>query len=149
MRRLLILSFILGLVYSCSDSVEAEAEDTFRHPDDIVNPNGDSELALVMRNLHFEADMIRAKLENNESVDLSVLRGLTVQLVTAAPTDSSVLDSNYYMLSDLLLKQLDNIPDGQNQRLEFNGMVGACVTCHKNTCPGPIDKINLLMVSSY
>jgi hypothetical protein len=147
MRRFLILSLILGLIYSCADSVEAGTE--FRHPDDIVNPNGDSELALVMRNLHFEADKVRAKLENNESVDLGTLRSLTAELVTAAPTDSAVLDSNYYMLSDLLLQQVDGIPSAENQRLEFNGMVSACVTCHKNTCPGPIDKINLLMVSSY
>ncbi|HAW50761.1 MAG TPA: hypothetical protein DCX54_00295, partial [Flavobacteriales bacterium] len=81
-----------------------------------------------------------------ESVDLSVLRGLAVQLSTAAPTDSSVLDSNYYMLSELLLKQLDEFPEGENQKMLFNGFVNACVTCHKNTCPGPIDKINALLV---
>ena len=133
MRFFILLSFILGLVYSCSESVEAESQ--FKHPDDIVNPNGDSELALVMRNLHYEAEKVSAKLKNNESVDLSTLRGLTVRLTTAVPTDSNVLDSDYYMLSDLLLEQLDDIPDGQDQKQEFNGMVSACVTCHKNTCP--------------
>lgn len=146
MRYLIILSFILGLVYSCAESEGYESQ--FKHPDDIVNPNGDSELALVMRNLHFEADKVRAKLENNEHVDLSKLRGLTVQLTTAVPTDSNVLDSDYYMLSDLLLKELDDIPEGQDQKVEFNGLVETCVTCHRNTCPGPIDKINKLRVNS-
>ena len=144
MKHLLILSFILGFVYSCADSVEQVSE--FKNPEEIVNPNGDSELSLVMRNLHFEANKIKANLENKEPVDLNVLRGLTAQLTTAAPTDSNVLDSNYYMLSELLLKQLDDIPEGEDQRLVFNGFVNACVTCHKNTCPGPIDKINALLV---
>ena len=146
MRILILLLIIVGLAFSCAQETEPKSQ--FLHPDSIVNPNGDSELALVMRNLHFEADKVREKLANNEEADLTTLRALTIQLTTAEPTDSNVLDADYYMLSDMILKELNDIPESQDQVVEFNSMVSACVTCHRNTCPGPIDKINKLKINS-
>ena len=149
MKKVLLLSIISVFIIACAQQVKKEGaneQSEFLHPDSIVNPNGDSELALVMRHFHFEADKISKKIEKGEPIDLSEIRNLAQRLQTAVPTDSSVLDEDYYNFSESILAQIDHISEGQ--AFEFNSMVGTCVACHRNTCPGPITKINKLMIES-
>jgi len=149
MKKLLFLGVISVFVIACSQQIEANSkieQSEFKHPDSILNPNGDSELSLVMRYLHFEAEKIGEKIKNGDSVDLSEFRNLVSRLQTAVPTDSSVLDADYYNFSKSMLNQVDQISNGKS--FEYNVMLGTCVACHRNTCPGPIEKINKLMIES-
>lgn len=144
MRILLVLTILVTSVIACQEAHDAE---TFRHPDDIVNPNGDSELALVMRDIHFEANKVGRALEANEDVDLTLLKELSAKLSTSVPTDSNVLDEAYYSFSTSLEKRVE-LMESEDAVIEFNEMVKTCVACHKNTCPGPISKIQKLKVKS-
>ena len=135
--------FIVSLsIIACQEVQDASV---FRHPDEIINPNGDSELALVMRNIHFEADKVGRDLEAGRELDLTALRELAARLTTSVPTDSNVLDENYYAFSESLQKRVESI-DSKDAVIEFNELVKTCVACHKNTCPGPIQKIHKLKV---
>ncbi len=145
--RLLSITFILSLfVIACKEVTDAPAYE-FRQPDEIVNPNGDSELAIVMRNIHFEANKVGRALENNDEVDLTELKSLAAQLSTAVPTDSTVLDDAYYSFSTNLEQRVERM-ESEEAVIEFNEMVKTCVACHKNTCPGPISKIQKLKVKA-
>ena len=146
MRKFFFLSLISVFSFACFQQYEADEHSEFLHPDSIVNPNGDSELSLVMRYIHFEADKISKQIENGEEADLSKLRSLAIRFQTAVPTDSSVLDDDYYKFSETILAQVESISGGDV--FEFNSLVSTCVACHKNTCPGPIIKINKLMIES-
>ena len=137
---------ILVILFACGAEEEVQSE--FKHPDEIYNPNGDSELSIVMRNLHYQADKIRMSLEKGEEADYSEFRKLSDLLTTAVPTDSNVLDEKFYLMSGLLQKQVTALVNSENPSIEFDGLVSACVACHRNTCPGPIGKINKLRMKS-
>ena len=146
MRKLFLILGIILAVYACQEVHEAEVNEV-KHPDEIVNPNGDSELAIVMRNIHFEANRVGRALENGEEVDLSDLEDLSARLSTSVPTDSSVLDEAYYAFASSLEERVHAMGK-EDAVIQFNSMVQACVTCHKSTCPGPISKIKKLRINS-
>ena len=149
MKKFLFLGIISLFAFACSQQAEADAtaeQSDFLHPDSIVNPNGDSELSLVMRYMHFEADKISKQIKNGEEIDLDEFRSLAVRLQSAVPTDSAVLDDDYYKFSETMLTQVESVSG--DDAFEFNSLVATCVACHRNTCPGPITKINKLMIES-
>lgn len=145
MRSAVILLLIVGIA-ACNSEVEEVSE--FKHPDEIVNPNGDSELAIVMRNLHYEADIVRAAIEKGEEADFTKLKELSDRLTTSVPTDSNVLDEDYYMMSGLVQSKVNEILESSDPAIEFDGLVSTCITCHRSTCPGPIGKIEKLRINS-
>ena len=139
------LFFLLAIAFiACQEVQDARV---FKHPDEIVNPNGDSELAITMRNIHFEANKIGRALEAGEEVNLDSLKILAVKLSTSIPTDSNVLDEAYYSFSSRLESHVNKM-ESEEAVVEFNSMVKTCVACHKNTCPGPIKKIQALKIKS-
>ena len=144
MRNYFFLFTLILFSISCQEVQDAAV---FKNPDEIVNPNGDSELALVMRNIHFEANKVGRELEAGQEVDLTELRNLASQLTTSVPTDSNVLDEAYYSFAENLQKRVEKM-ESEEAVVEFNEMVKACVACHKNTCPGPIQKIHKLKIKT-
>ena len=144
MRYLIFLTFIVLISVACQEVQDAHV---FKNPDEIVNPNGDSELALVMRDIHFEANNIGRSLELNEEVDLTLLKQLAAKLSTSVPTDSNVLDETFYSFASSLENRVE-LMESEDAVIVFNDMVKTCVACHKNTCPGPITKIQKLKIKS-
>ena len=149
MKRIaLIFSFTLALI-ACQEVQDARVQHEFLHPDSIVNPNGDSELALVMREIHFEANNVGRAIESGEDVDLKKLSDLARRLSTSVPTDSNVLDEVYYSFATTLEGHVKRIAEEEDSAIvEFNSIVKTCVACHNNTCPGPIEKIQKLKIKS-
>ena len=142
----IIFSIILAFI-ACQEVQDARVQNEFLHPDSIVNPNGDSELALVMREIHFEANIVGRALESGQDVDLSKLKDLSKRMSTSVPTDSNVLDEVYYSFTTTLESHVKQIEE-DSAIVEFNSVVETCVACHKNTCPGPIEKIQKLKIKS-
>lgn len=138
-----IILFVLT-VNSCQ---EVQDKQTFKNPEEIVNPNGDSELAIVMRYIHFEANKVGRELEAGNEPDLTALKELAARLTTSVPTDSNVLDEAYYSFSQGLQEKVNKMNSEESVTI-FNEMVQTCVACHKNTCPGPIKKIQKLKIKS-
>ena len=142
MKKAFYAALISVFSIACQEVQDASV---FKHPDEIVNPNGDSELAIAMRNIHFEANIVGRAIESGEEVDLTKLRTLSKALSTSVPTDSNVLDEAYYSFAQNLEARVDRM-NSEDATMEFNEMVKTCVACHKNTCPGPITKIQKLKI---
>ena len=144
MKKLAALLACFSFLYIVSCSSEKPTEPKLQ--ESTINPNGDSELAIVMRHLHFEANRVKAQLESGEMVELDSLTTLIRLVETAEPTDGHVRDDEFMAFSNLLNKEMDKMHTDSNKVVEFNNIVSTCVSCHRNTCPGPIPKIKKLRI---
>lgn len=110
-----------------------------------INPNGDSELALLMRQMAVESDSIRA----------AVLRGEThpvwtrlQDLHSATPTDSTVKGPVFEGFANAFINSVKTFESSDSLRLKhFNAVVDGCMQCHQEFCPGPMKRIAKLYVT--
>lgn len=137
----LLVSFV-GAFYSCQEhSTESQAACA---PGDSLNPNGQSELAGLMREMVAHAEACRNFLDGNgtfPAYPVSVKR-----LKTAAPTKPDMKEGPYDQLADVYLSSLEQLygasKEGQKEKYQF--VVNACQGCHLSFCPGPLKKIETL-----
>lgn len=97
--------------------------------------------------MHYEANAIRSSIELGNSPDYDKLHQLVAKITTAEPTDSSQLDENYYQLAEVLQNSAKRMGKGSDPAIEFDNFIGTCISCHRNTCPGPISKIQKLIIA--
>jgi hypothetical protein len=143
--KLTFYFFLLAFGLSCrSNKSETETDCTPK----IINPNGDSELALLMREFYDFSDSIKIQSQQNRAIDTEKLKALLNNLTTATPTDSNVHGEVFNGFAEKMKWQLNNLKPDSNFVLNFNNMVNACVDCHNEFCPGPIKKINKLKIAN-
>lgn len=112
-----------------------------------VNPNGSSELSLIMRkmaaHLADNRDAIKAGkgiIEAPKEID---------NLLTAKKTDESIDKTIFdgyaklYQQRIIELAETANAPDSIKIKAH-NNLVSTCRDCHSNFCPGPMKVINQL-----
>lgn len=140
-----IYIFSLLLITSCSNS-KKECE-TIE-----INPNGESELALLMRDLHDNTHEIKKTLFLNDSttqINLSVelfnkFKYNYSAIRTAKPTESNLREDGIYNgYADLYINSAEKFLK-ENSKKNYNSMVNNCIQCHKHFCLGAISKINKL-----
>lgn len=110
-----------------------------------VNPNGDSELALLMREMGTESDSIRAALLRGEEHPVwSRLQ----QLHSATPTDSTVTGPVFEGFAEAFIHAVKQFELSDSLKTKhFNGVVDACMFCHQEFCPGPMKRIAKLYIT--
>lgn len=133
--------FFTFLLASCSEKPQDEPAQP-----EIVNPNGDSELALAMRKTFDQTAEVKKSLENGE---LKLPEGYIENLRyfhSATPTDPDVKVDEFFGFVKAIEIAADNLekasPETQYQR--YSQLVNACVQCHQQFCPGPIRRIKKL-----
>lgn len=144
MKKIIVAACLIVIVgvlgYSCGKAVEKEKKS--------VNPNGDSELAIVMRTMMQSGKTMKNEIENNLAISPYPAEIKTI--TTAKPTDGMIADrdifnalANYHLatMDSVYLKNTDPV-------LQFNHVVKSCVDCHSNYCQGPIPAIKQLYISS-
>ncbi len=108
-----------------------------------LNPNGDSELALLMREM---TDFMRQSLDSlqKESPVPKVpdkLQGLT----TADATEGMIQDRNHFNgFASMWLskaKTLDTAQSLASRREAYQSLQQSCLSCHSQYCQGPIPMI--------
>lgn len=110
------------------------------------NPNGDSELALFMREMHEESERLKKRLSEGKKLDprLDYHRLLTSE----ATEPEKAASENYkaFALSYIsIMDQMKN-KEGIHSEETYKAMVTSCENCHNSFCPGPlvlIDKLKL------
>lgn len=111
-----------------------------------LNPNGDSELALLMRKMASQTEFIKTTLYNKESI--GAYPSDYERMLTATPTDST-LDRSLFngLATDYLskLKLFYSSPDTLQMK-NFNVMVNSCISCHRNFCNGPLKRIKKMLI---
>lgn len=113
----------------------------------ILQNDDDSELALLMRAMYNDSEIIRqAILEKRLPEDF---REKFKAIHTATPTDANVRDENFKPFSNSFLLALDKVYQDDDNRVEnFNTVVSTCIACHQKYCPGPIRKIQKLYIKN-
>lgn len=139
----LLYFFSLFVLWSCNSHKTEENCSA----SSVINPNGDSELALLMREIYNTTDSIKAQAAQNRPVDLEKLKALIANLKTATPTDPNVHGEVFNGFAEKMSLQISNLKSDSSFVVTFNNLVNSCVDCHNEFCPGPIKKINKLRFS--
>jgi hypothetical protein len=155
-KKLLFFAGALFFAFAVACSGETEKKEEKKDSSGAsckpLNPNGDSELALLMRKMAGWNDTLRARISRNGSLTAEDLKPLPDyrMLLTAKPTDAHLDRETFAPLASLYLGQVDQFSasgqDVNQQVRNYNSMVKACVACHQNFCGGPLVRINKMFL---
>jgi hypothetical protein len=109
-----------------------------------LNPNGDSELALLMREMFERSDSLKQLV-----VDGKPLTGLKKyrHIHSAIPTDPTVTGPVFEAFADAYIRSITELESADtNAVVQFNLMVDQCMNCHTQFCPGPKKRIKKLYI---
>ena len=112
-----------------------------------VNPNGDSELALLMRDMKKLSDTLR------EQVLASELKGSFperfMKIHTATPTDADTKHESFNSFARNYIYNLQELYKSPKPewKKKYNATIDACLSCHSDHCPGPIPTIEKLKIA--
>ena len=149
MLKNLLYTALLLIFFGCSNSKnECENEQ--------ISPNGESELALLMRDLHQKTLEIKNYLFLNDSIENNLNSNLIDEfkfnyqaIKTANPTESNLRDDGIYNgYADLYINSVDKFLNDKSQK-NYNSMVTNCIQCHQQFCLGAIGKINKLYYKKW
>ena len=113
----------------------------------IFNPNGDSELALLMREMYDDGLLTKQQLIEGKKPTIRVEYH---QLHTAEATEpekvASPLYSTFATSYEAAVQSL--LESNEARPVEsYQHMIQACIQCHQEVCPGPVRKIKKLYLS--
>ena len=112
-------------------------------PQAITDPNETSEMAGMMRILYDDLLALRKELELGKS-----LAGREVNLAPIhlhAPTDSSFIQPGF-MEHSAAFSRTVHLFNADPSETTYRAMVMGCVTCHQALCPGPLARIDNLVL---
>ena len=139
MKKQCIILFIILYTVACSRSNEENCAAP-------ANPNGDSELAMLMREMTVHVEAERKNLDAGKGP--GQLPENHDKIKTAVPTDTKQLTGNFNGFADVYLDALNayHSSSAENQKFTYNNLVKSCISCHKEECPGPIKRIEKLLI---
>lgn len=151
-RQTTLLLFIFFLALIACNSIQVENGSTSKSQSEkpstksknSINPNGDSELALMMRALYDEADSVRKQIAKGQKVNLSLDHGRILNAHATEP--EKVATAEYKGFAQLYLHHVQQLQgaEGEEAQAHFNALVESCLSCHKALCPGPVVRIKKL-----
>jgi len=107
-----------------------------------INPNGDSQLAVLMRNMRDDLRVARTQLLQGGAPD-GLLKEHS-QMRCVWPTDPGVRNTKYDDMASTYLYAVDDLERAktvEDRKMAYGRVLNGCVSCHQNTCPGPIASI--------
>ncbi|MBI5916086.1 MAG: hypothetical protein HY842_11985 [Bacteroidetes bacterium] len=147
MKKLIVLLPLVcllapvGLVWqACSDEKNCATQP--------LNPNGDSELALLMRAMFEDGMRVKVQILKGETPDIQVDFKQILTAKATAPEKMQTADFEPLATSYVqAMRALDAAKPEEAAQL-FTTMVTTCMNCHHNTCPGPVVRIKKLFLES-
>lgn len=109
-----------------------------------LNPNGDSELALLMRQMYEVGMQMKDHIQKGEKPAPDIPYQT---ILTATPTDEAFTsDPNFPDFAQSYIDAMDNLKKAENDNVHlfYTSMVNTCMNCHQDMCPGPMVKIKKL-----
>ena len=111
-----------------------------------INPNGDSELALLMRGMMKNAKSLRELIATGKIPESFPDEFMKIH--TAKPTDSDTKKESFNGFADSYIFNLNELykstPD--NIKSNYNAVINSCISCHNEHCPGPLKAIHKLSI---
>ena len=111
-----------------------------------INPNGDSELALLMRQLFYDTDSLKQLVVVEEKEVPQDFIDALEKVHTANPTDPEVKTAEFTAFNDLMINAAKELSDAEDKEQAYNQFLNRCIDCHKVVCPGPIKRIKKLII---
>ena len=121
--------FVLAINTSCGDQPKS------------LNPNGDSELALLMREMYDDGMKTKQQLLEGKQPEVHVKYK---QIHTAKKTETLKVDAtSFSSYASAYEAAMDSFiaTDASNKVAAYQLMVNSCMNCHQIVCPGPKVKI--------
>ena len=121
--------FLLAINVACGDQPKS------------LNPNGDSELALLMREMYNDGMLTKQQLLDGKTPEVHV-KYKKIHTATKTETlkvnakDFSAYATAYETAMDSFIAT-----DASNKVAAYQLMVNSCMSCHQIVCPGPKVKI--------
>lgn len=146
-------SFLLLVLFlaNCSNDKQKQKEtkatgDSIATCDKSLNPNGNSELALLMRNMIHSSKNLRKMIEQGNLPDKFPEEFLKIH--TANPTDSNTKKASFDNFANNYISNLQILYKSPKEDLakNYNAVINACASCHSEHCPGPLKAINKLKI---
>lgn len=139
-----IAIFLMSNIISCGKRNEPKKGETKQS----VNPNGDSELAILMRTMMQSGRTMKTEIESSQPI--SPYPSEIKTMTTAKPTDGMIEDRNIFNgFANFHIATMDSVYlKNTNPKVQFNHLVKSCVDCHENYCQGPIPTIKQLYISA-
>ena len=137
----LLLLFVLGVACTEDQTETPQVEKTNQQP---INPNGDSELALLMRDMYDEARRIKKQIANGEPVTITLDHEA---ILTAHATEpDKAASETYKAFANSYLQTIEGLKVAPPERRVdiYDQMVSTCMGCHQQLCPGPMMRIRHL-----
>lgn len=136
----LLLTFF---VLACQDSSKKleEKNEKIAKP---LNPNGDSELALLMREMYEEAEKVKSQIKSGEKISLTLNHA---KILTAHATEPEKAKSAEFKgFAKHYLSQVEALKKANKKTvdIQFKSLVESCMSCHQALCPGPMVRIKKL-----
>lgn len=112
-----------------------------------VNPNGDSELSVLMREMMTSAQSMKELVKQGSLPEQFPEAFLKIH--TAKPTDSETKKESFDGFADNYISNLQTLYKSPKEELtnNYNAVINACVNCHQQHCPGPLKAINKLKIN--
>jgi len=117
----------------------ASADTTFQ------NPNGTSELAMLMRDMQKYANDAKAALKAGTKP--APFPEAFKKIYTAEITEGMSKSDFYTQFADLYITAVKNYSTSTAElRVDaYNNMVNSCLACHSQHCPGPVPVIRKMI----
>lgn len=145
MKKWLFILLLPALIYAlgCSSDPEKAAEET-PAMEASLNPNGDSELAILMREMYEEGERIKQEIEEGKKPTIKVdyRRMLTAQ----ATEPEKAASDTYHAFAQAYFGIMESLEKASAEEAPkiFVNMVDNCMECHQQLCPGPRMRIKKL-----
>lgn len=113
----------------------------------MINPNGDSELAILMRDMFDEGMLVKQSVINGADPEMKLPYH---HINTATPTEAGKNASIEYQLFakayEASVERFKNSSDA-DRPAAYQNMVDNCMNCHNSICPGPMVRIRKMYLS--
>ena len=124
---------------SCADSSGIDKRQS-------LNPNGDSELALLMREMYEDGQRIKQEIKKGRKPE--ILKKFKEIHTATATEPEKVSTGSYKAYADAYLMSIELLESSEAENVEdrYKALVESCMNCHRAICPGPMVRIKKLFI---
>lgn len=113
----------------------------------MINPNGDSELAILMRDMFDEGMLVKQRVINGEEPAMKLAYH---HINTAAPTvEGKTATIEYKLFAKAYEASVERFKNasGADRVSAYQNMVDNCMNCHNSICRGPMVRIKKMYLT--
>lgn len=138
-KFLITVTLISFIVWTACNSDESKRK--------MINPNGDSELAILMRDMFDEGMLVKQSVINGEEPEMKLAYH---HINTATPTvEGKTATIEYELFAKAYEASVERFKNasGADRVSAYQNMVDNCMNCHSSMCRGPMVRIKKMYLT--